>query len=235
MKILKIGGSLITDKSEGAFELAKVDVIENIAKQIEGKLILVHGVGSFGHPHVKKFGLTAEGVSITHNACLRLNSIVCSSLIKSGVNAIPIHPFEFFANPDFGLIKELIEKDFVPVMHGDVVFENGTFRVMSGDEIVGIFAEKFRPESVGFATDTPIVIDGRIVDEINYKGADDILRKVGRAEGKEDVTGGMRGKIEHALKIADICDVYIFNGLEENAVRDFLRGRRVGTRIAKVF
>jgi len=58
LKIIKIGGSLITDKK--AFEVVREEMIEKIAEQIFGEVIIVHGVGSFGHPHVKRYGLTVE-------------------------------------------------------------------------------------------------------------------------------------------------------------------------------
>ncbi|MBE8539989.1 isopentenyl phosphate kinase [Geoglobus acetivorans] len=234
MKILKIGGSLITDKSEGAFEIAKTDIMDMVSRQIRGEVILVHGAGSFGHPHVKKFGLSPEGVSRTHSACLRLNSIFCNSLIEHGLNPIPLHPMEFFNNPDFEFIKELVSMGFIPVLHGDVVLEGGKFRVMSGDEIVRVLAEELGPEAVGFASDLPVIVDGKPVEEINSNNFTEILKRIGDAGNKEDVTGGMKGKLEEAIRIARICDVFIFNGLENGAVEKFLEGRHVGTRLAKI-
>lgn len=235
MRILKIGGALITDKSRNAFEVARLDVIERISEQIDGEVVLVHGVGSFGHPHVRRYGLTKEGVARTHHACLKLNSIICESLINAGKHPVPLHPLEFFANPDYGFIKSLLKEGFTPVMHGDVVYENGKFRVMSGDEVVRLLAENLGPEAVGFASDTAVVAGGRVVDVIDGNSAEEVLREASSPEEKEDVTGGMRGKLEEALKIARMCDVYIFNGLESNAVRRFLAGEHVGTRVAKVF
>ncbi len=233
MRILKIGGSLITEKSENAFEVAREDVIERMADQIEGRLILVHGVGSFGHPHVKKFGLTPHGISKTHLACLKINNMFCVALTERGLNPVPIHPLEFFHQPDFDLVRELVDQGFIPVMHGDVVYENGRFRVISGDEIVRIFAERFDVEAVGFASDTQIIVDGKAVDFIDVSGAGDFLERIGAADGKHDVTGGMRGKLREAIRIAEKCDVYIFNGLERNAVRNFLKGMHVGTRVGR--
>ncbi len=233
MKILKIGGSLITEKSEGAFEIARDDVIESIADQIEGKLMLVHGVGSFGHPHVKKFGLTPHGISLTHLACLKINLRFCKALAERGMNPVPVHPLEFFHRPDFDLLIELVESGFIPVMHGDVVFESGKFRVISGDEIVRILAEKFNVEAVGFASDTEIIVDGVGVEFIDVTRADEFLSSIGYADGKHDVTGGMKGKLKEALRIAEKCDVYIFNGLRENAIREFLNGKWVGTKIGR--
>ncbi len=233
MKILKIGGSLITEKDERAFEVAREDIIEMIADQISGKLILVHGVGSFGHPHVKRYGLTPRGISVTHLACIRINQKFCSALAERGINPIPVHPLEFFHRPDFDLIQELVSMGFVPVLHGDVIYQNRKFRVISGDEIVRIFSEKFKVDRVGFASDTDIVVDGKRVDFIDVTELDEFLEKIGTAEGKHDVTGGMRGKLKEAGRIAEKCDVYIFNGMKDGSVEDFLNGKWVGTRVGR--
>jgi len=233
LKILKIGGSLITEKSEGAFEVSRDDVIESLADQIKGRLILVHGVGSFGHPHVKRYGLTPHGISVTHLACLKINLRFCRALAERGLNPMPVHPLEFFHRPNFDLLGDLVESGFVPVMHGDVIYENGEFRVISGDEIVRILAERFDPEAVGFASDTDVIIGEEVVEFIDVSRSEEFLEKIGSAEGKHDVTGGMKGKLMEAMKIAEKTDVYIFNGLKENAVRDFLKGEWVGTRIGR--
>ncbi|WP_197030932.1 amino acid kinase family protein [Archaeoglobus fulgidus] len=55
--ILKIGGSVITDKSRGAFEKLKERELREVCRAISEKwrnLIVVHGAGSFGHPQRKK-------------------------------------------------------------------------------------------------------------------------------------------------------------------------------------
>ncbi|MCR3883118.1 MAG: uridylate kinase, partial [Methanothrix sp.] len=73
IKILKIGGSVLTDKAR--LESARFEVVERIAAEIAGAgegLILVHGAGSFGHIHAKNFGLvemfSPEGVLQTHRS-----------------------------------------------------------------------------------------------------------------------------------------------------------------------
>ncbi len=234
LKIIKIGGSLITDKRKGMFEVAKEEMMEKIAEQISGKVVIVHGVGSFGHPHVKKFGLNLEGVAKTHLACLRLNVLFCSKLEKFGLSPLPFHPLEFFASNNFDFLIEMIETGFVPVFHGDVIYD-GKFRVMSGDEIVRILARELKAERVGFATDKPIILDGEVVKVINPLNFNNVLEKIGKAIDKDDVTGGMRGKLIEAYEIADVCDVYIFNGAEDDAIRKFLERCEVGTKLTKRF
>ncbi len=63
--ILKLGGSLLTDKNK-PFSIRE-DIAKDSIQQIvdaEEKLILIHGGGSFGHPLAKKYNI---GVSITKN------------------------------------------------------------------------------------------------------------------------------------------------------------------------
>ena len=58
MFIIKIGGSIITDKKkENCF---KQEITDNLIKEIkksDKKLIIIHGAGSFGHIHAKKYNL----------------------------------------------------------------------------------------------------------------------------------------------------------------------------------
>ena len=61
--VLKLGGSLLTDKTS-PYTLKK-EVLESIATEIQEclelglieSLVIVHGVGSFGHPPVLKYNL----------------------------------------------------------------------------------------------------------------------------------------------------------------------------------
>lgn len=100
LTILKIGGSVITDKD--SVSVAKKDEIDRISqeiaafrKEVKMPLILVHGAGSFGHPqaieHMSK-GFNANGAYLTHTSVKALNSMVVDSLNKAGLTALPVHP-----------------------------------------------------------------------------------------------------------------------------------------------
>ncbi len=238
MIVLKIGGSVITDKSRGVFERARIEVIDFIVREIsenlKDDLILVHGAGSFGHPYVEKFRLKEEknpiGVIRTHIACKKLNTIVCNKMLEYGLKPYPIHPLSSFRIRedlifDKSMISMALEEGFIPVIHGDIVYNelNRRFEVLSGDDIVVSIAKCFEVKRVGFAIDRDgVILDGRVVREIN---ANDVLR-IGDAEGKSDVTGGMRGKVEKIIKAG--INAFVFNARE---VGRFLRGEFVGTLI----
>ena len=148
--ILKIGGSLITDKGaqDGA---ARLEEIRRIASEIAGssaRLIIVHGAGSFGHPQAKRFGLTgkfdATGSIITHRSVKELNDMIVDDLNDAGVNAIGLHPMNCTLSDDgrisemaVNVIMAMLDGGFVPVLHGDVVMDTklGTL-VRFGDQIV---------------------------------------------------------------------------------------------------
>ncbi len=236
MKILKLGGSIITNKRgfEELNEIALKEICVAIAANSKD-LILVHGAGSFGHPHVKKFGISNSlSVARIHLACLKLSNAVCNTLADFGVAALPIHPLEFFrkvkgelvCNLDY--ITKALEAGFTPVLHGDVILSDDSFEVLSGDDIVIFLAEKFDAERIGFATDVEgVVVNGKIVNSFSAA----MLSSIGESD-KPDVTGGMRAKLEKILNMHASCKAYIFKGTAENVAK-FLNGEKVGTEVVR--
>src|SRR5271157_3420787 len=80
--ILKIGGSVITDKSgEGLIRYNEIERIsEIIASRNNLSLLLVHGAGSCGHPEASRYQISdggakenRTGIFETHKAVARLN------------------------------------------------------------------------------------------------------------------------------------------------------------------
>jgi len=218
---------------------AKAEQIRKIAEEISrmpDRLILVHGVGSFGHPHVEKYGLLHKlhplGLAETHASCRELNLMICRELMARGVPAISVSPFNAFSieNDEFtaplGLIQQLVDDGIVPILHGDMVAGEGKYRVISGDKIVEMLANGLGAERVGFATDMPLLIEGTVKEEVSRDELRKILDKIGDAGNKSDVTGGMRGKLEAILRIG--CEVAVFQA-KSGAIEKFLRGERVGT------
>lgn len=244
LKVLKIGGSVITDKSRGFFEKAREEEMSRIAEEISTNpesLIIIHGAGSFGHPYVEKFGrdMTASASILTHMACRRLNTLFCNALFESGVNVLPMNPFsalrvgeELEIDEDF--IASMIKEGIVPVLHGDMVYNRSkkTFEVLSGDRIAFEMAKKMNVSRIGFATDAPgVIVDGKLQDELNIE--QDLSQFIEGTETKSDVTGGMRGKIKSLLELPSNSEVLIFSGLEQGSILKFLNKENVGTKIRK--
>jgi len=246
--ILKIGGSVITDKSadDGA---ARVNQIERIASEIagfEGKLIIVHGAGSFGHPQVKRFGLTGkfdhEGSVITHMSVRKLNTMVVEALNSAGVNALPVHPMACtvsnnsrIKNMFLDQIEEMLANGFVPVLHGDMVMdiELGT-SVLSGDQIVPYLAIQMKASRIGIGSAEEGVLDdrGEVIPIINNGNFDKIKAYLG-GSANTDVTGGMLGKVLELLELSEQSNStsYIFNAGNTGNISEFLNGKNIGTAI----
>ncbi len=251
MIIVKLGGSVISDKNK-PFSFNE-GVVKQIAEEIaafypEKRFLLVHGGGSFGHPLAKEYrireGLKKEnmgGVSKTHQAMLELNKKIIEIFLNTGLPAFSISPSSIFIIKNGQIIdgwtkviEEFIARDFIPVLFGDVVIaKDKGIDILSGDQIISYLAQKFVPEKVIFLMDVDGIYDkdpkvhkdARLIEEINEKIS--LRREVAGI----DVTGGVRNKIDEALKIS--CPVYFINGMVRGNLTKAIKGERVGTRIAK--
>ena len=234
MIVVKIGGSVITNKSR--IREAKMDVIDRIAKDIaEAKannLILVHGAGSFGHPFVIKYRLkevkNLKGVVEAHMSCKELNTLFCKAMLKYGLKPFPIHPLTTFKLSggkilfDAEIFEKALDEGFIPVTHGDMVYDvkDRFFKVLSGDDITLEIAKVFKAEKVGFATDVEgVYVEGELRDVVTWKDLD----KIGLSKGI-DVTGGMRSKVEKILRSSIKARIFGISKL-----REFLSCKDVGT------
>ncbi|TGC11446.1 isopentenyl phosphate kinase [Methanolobus halotolerans] len=248
--VLKIGGSVITDKgkNEGA---ARYEEIERIAREIsefDTGLVIVHGAGSFGHPQAKRYELNGKfdprGSIITHLSVKDLNKLVVSYLNDAGVNAIGIHPMNCVVSDDARIksmflahIQEMIDRGFVPVLHGDVVMDErlGT-SVLSGDQIVPYLAFKLKAERIGIGSAAEGVLDGsgKTIGRITPDNFDQIKQFIS-GSANTDVTGGMLGKVLELLNLSESSNItsYIFNAGQAGNVSGFLSGEDIGTAISK--
>jgi isopentenyl phosphate kinase len=248
LTLLKIGGSIITEKTKGVFDRVRYQEIERIAREIANarfeNLILIHGVGSFGHPYVEKFALrekkNVEGIVRTHLACKKLNLLFCDQLLRQNIFPYPIHPFSSFKMGErlefpLELFTDAILEGFIPVSHGDMVYnmKKRFFEVLSGDVIISELAERFLDYRVriGMAVDIEgVLIGGKVLKEVRDI---ELLKSLENSSSKRksDVTGGMAGKLQSLVKAAEFAEIWIFNGLKEGNIRKFLEGEGIGTKI----
>ncbi len=239
--ILKLGGSVITDKSADCainrVQLASIAV--SIARARTAGIVVIHGAGSCGHPEAKRYKLDTgaitgqtEGIYVTHRAVSRLNEEVVASLREQGVAAIGVHPLHTaiadngrLVNFECRHLKTMLELGMVPVIHGDVVMDLSKGAcIVSGDQLVRYLAVGLAISRVGLATDVPGVLDGeRVVPEINRDTMPTL--RIGNSI-HTDVTGGMRGKINELLELSNAgigSDIF-----HVSRVADFLSGASHG-------
>ncbi|MDH7596537.1 MAG: isopentenyl phosphate kinase [Methanothrix sp.] len=244
LKILKLGGSIITDKSRLA--TARLDQISRIAHEIAGSedLIVVHGAGSFGHIHARNFGLperfTVEGLLKTHLSVSDLNRTVVEALHDAGVDALPVHPLSCVVLRDGRIhlmstevITEMLTRSVVPVLHGDVAMDvSRGAGIVSGDQLVAYLARTLGAGMVAMGTDVDgVMINGRVLSCITPESMQFIESHLLPAKGI-DVTGGMHGKLSELVELAAIgIDSRIFNAGVSGNVRRALSGEKLGTLI----
>ncbi len=182
--ILKLGGSVITDKGADCHvnHLALTGIAEAVARAPGSGLIVVHGAGSCGHPEARRYRLDqgvvvgqSEGIAITHRVVSTLNTEVVSALRDAGVPALGIHPLHVGVADKGRLVAfetrhldKMLSLGMVPVIHGDVVMDLSRGAcIVSGDQLVRYLAVAMKCTRVGLATDVPGVLDGgRVVPEI---------------------------------------------------------------------
>lgn len=248
LTILKIGGSVITDKSaaEGATRMKEIKRVASEITGFSGQLVIVHGAGSFGHPQAKRYalgtGFSSEGLINTHRSVKTLNMIFTDALVNAGIPAFPVHPLGSMVlengrirSAELAPLKILLARGMVPVLHGDVVADTALgASVLSGDQIVTYLARELGAGRTGAGTDVDGVLDdkGGAIRKITRDNFEQVRLHIGGASN--DVTGGMLGKVSEMLDLADDgIDSCIFNALKNGMVSGFLAGGCPGTVISR--
>jgi len=247
MFVIKIGGSVITDKSKKYF--FKQNIMNNLASEIKKsnkQIILVHGAGSFGHILAKEYSLNEGfkeknqliGFSNTHAMVQDLNSLVLKELQNEGISAISIPPHAFLKlnnhQPevsDLSMFNDYLNLGFSPLTFGDVVLDKKLgFSICSGDLLVLLIARYFKPEKVifvidedGLFTSNPkIDKNARFIEKSTIEELEDLTTKL---DSHDDVTKGMEGKIDTIKYIANLgIDNILLNGNINNRLYDTLIG-----------
>jgi isopentenyl phosphate kinase len=255
MIILKLGGSLLTDKSR-RFSF-RAEVARRVAREIAEsgeRLVVVHGGGSFGHPLAVEYKLgegivgkeQLRGVALTRQAMARFNLLVVEALLQEGVNAVGVQTSAIAqckggkpSRLELGAVRGFLDLGLTPVLYGDVALdsEQGVC-ILSGDTLVAELAREFKPERVVLAVDVDGVFDrppgeegARLVPEVNPENWKQVLEAV---RGGEDATGGMRRKLEELISLARLgYSSVIVNALVEGRLKKALLGEEVKCTVVK--
>ena len=212
--LLKLGGSVITDKNQPY--TVREDVIRRLGREMRQalddhpdlQLILGHGSGSFGHVVAQKYK-TREGVVDTDEvlrqeswrgfmetaaAAARLNRLVIDILLEEGIPVVSYQPSASarcrrgdLMYLDTHPMKQVLEAGLVPLVYGDVAVDAiQAFTIISTEQIFDNIARELQP--------TRIILAG-IVDGV-YNG--DPLAKVGTSR-YEKITRDNWEEVEVAL------------------------------------
>jgi isopentenyl phosphate kinase len=229
--LLKLGGSVITDKTKPF--TARIDVISRVAAEIKAtlaergpdlQLIIGHGAGSFGHEVAAKYqtqkGAIAEnswlGFAEVAAAASELNHIVMRRLREAGVPAISFQPsastrtrgeqlmyFETFP------LKEVIRHGLVPVVYGDVsVDANQGMSIVSTEKLFDNLARELSPTRIILAGHVDGVYNRDPWADPSAELFEDIdqtnwaeVEAVLSGSHGTDVTGGMLTKVREMYRL----------------------------------
>lgn len=269
---LKLGGSLITDKTRPF--TPRLDTLADLARQIlaakqawpELALVLGHGSGSFGHVAAKEYK-TREGTPLRSSPSGRgagdegrywfgfsevwfqasaLNRFVMEALREAGVPALALAPLSAvtaregkISRWDLTPLKSALSARLVPVIYGDVVFDEtrgGT--VLSTEDLFEHLARQLRPNRILLAG-----LEGAVwadfperrnrVEKITPASFNEVRAGVGQSHGA-DVTGGMESKARQMLGLAAEIPgltAQIFSGGQPGNIQKALAGENLGTMI----
>jgi isopentenyl phosphate kinase len=259
---LKLGGSLITDKSR-PYRLRN----ENLARASEQiararkedpslRILLGHGSGSFGHQAASGHGTRAgvstpaqwQGFSEVWYRASELNRHVIDALRAAGLPAVTISPFAAVLAQqgrvktwDIGPIVNSLEHELLPVIHGDVLFDSqlgGT--ILSTEELFVHLARLLRPERIllaglepGIWADFPA--RRQLLQEIHSADAGELGVHL-TDSGSVDVTGGMREKVKLMLPLCELSpapEILILSGEKTDNIHSALMGQNPGTRLSR--
>jgi isopentenyl phosphate kinase len=226
LTFVKLGGSVITDKA--GQQAPDMPLIERLAAELRAArdadpalaVILGHGSGSFGHPVAARYGIQRgipageswQGFAETAAAALRLNRIVVDALLAAGLPALALQPSATLRSERGALAQWGVEnlalalaRDMLPVVHGDVSFDNAQgAAIISTEQLFRHLALRtsLRPariilvgESGVFTADPHRDPSAARIPLITGATIGGVLSQAG-ASHATDVTGGMRSKLE---------------------------------------
>jgi isopentenyl phosphate kinase len=234
MYLVKLGGSVITEKKE--LRSFRQDVARRLLGEVKesGKqVVLVHGAGSFGHILASKYGLKdgfsdagqVKGVSKVQYDVRELNMRMMRLAGELGLNPVSIPPAatvvcksKSISHVNTEPFESAVKLGMTPVTFGDVVFDSEIgFCICSGDDLMLHLAKTFKPEKVVFVADTDGIFDanpkkhgGAKLLKFVDQGVLDRLKIHGkqcescRKDVGGDATGGMLRKIEIMLQISQL-------------------------------
>jgi isopentenyl phosphate kinase len=257
---LKLGGSLITDKTRPytprpeKLELLAAEIAFAMEKDADLHLVLGHGSGSFGHAaasrHNTRLGVSGpaawRGFAEVWYQASELNRIVLKALVRAGLPAVTLSPAASITARDGTIsnwnqfpIQAALSNNLLPVIHGDVVFDEirgGT--ILSTEDLFAHLAHQLCPQRIllagleaGVWADFPAC--KHLLAEMTPGSFAQHASSLGAATGT-DVTGGMLSKVAGMLALVEQIpdlNILIFSGEKSGNLVQALQGENPGTRL----
>jgi len=263
--VIKLGGALITDKSTPY--TIREDILENAANEIKEcmnlglieKLVLIHGVGSFGHPPVLKYelykGFKDPGqlmhLSSTQKIVNQLRTKIVQKFQAVDIPVNLMHASSMVIGNKMKITEYMLEAlkgylslGMVPLIGGDMMYDNGMgFSVCSGDQLSVVISRELKVNRLIFATDVSGIYDSdpkinkeaSLIREININDVENIIKKLDEAK-TADASGRMKGKLMTLGAVKDLIksglNTAILSMMHPNILKNYLKGDDVpSTRI----
>lgn len=226
--IVKLGGSLITDKDKPFTERRQViyrlgQELLSVKKITNVAYVVGHGGGSFPHVPATKYrtveGIinkqSLNGIVEVQNAAAKLNRIVVEIFIKLGLKPISINPSScLLADNDelkYAFWDTLLKSTFlglIPVIYGDVILDlQKGCTIYSGERILNLASDelgkyyKIRKMIHCGITDGVYDDNFQTISMISDKNFTSFEKNIKRS-ASIDVTGGMLHKVKESLLLA---------------------------------
>jgi isopentenyl phosphate kinase len=214
---LKLGGSLITDKTQAY--TARHEIIARLTGEVRQaldrspdlQLLIGHGSGSFGHwaasPYGTRQGVDApaqwRGYAEVAAAAARLNRIVTDAFLQTDVPVLSVQPSAsarcldgVLRHLDTRPIHDALTHGLVPLVYGDVALDSvrgGT--IVSTEDIFAFLADEMQPRRILLLGTVPGVL-GLDESVIPYITPADLPSNTEGSEvtpSLQDALGGSRG------------------------------------------
>jgi isopentenyl phosphate kinase len=238
--VLKIGGSLFSDKSKdrhidhnAVSKFARL--IAELAHQAPGRMVLIIGGGSYGHGAVRNidFSMPLPELELTEANFIQ-RWIWTLALRNERVPAMPFLLSTMCAFQENKLIvsgdalRMAIASKILPVLSGDcLVVSDGTLRILGSDRVPQIlFGIVPAPIRVVAFTDISGIISAedsaqviRDIDPNNMRAVMELLW----AAPESDTTDAMKGKLEAFAELANKgAECFIMHGDSHPLIVKFL-------------
>ena len=248
MKLVKLGGSVITNKrSGGPRAVFRAGAARRLLSEIVAsgeRVMLVTGAGSFGHVKARRFGLGGgfkedrqwAGFAEVARDVRRLNLMVLDLAVRLGMRPISVPPSVSVLMDngrihyiDEGVFRRYVQKGLTPVTFGDVALDTSRgFSICGGDLLMERLAALFGAERAVFVSDVDGIRVGAKGELAPEFGPNDLGRitRLRDARGA-DVTGGIEEKARLALRMAaGGTETVILNGRKAGRLLEALKGGR---------